>query len=159
MQLRHCPSINWPPNWIRIEGEGSPNLTGEIGIFRSIALSRLEPLTICYLMMDFQGCSYMGTLSFREGSLSRQVFELLQQHSGESIQQIGYLEFRPSDDDEKMLDSKSRHLLEQSHRLREKSRALSKDSQEVASHCKSGHEPAQGAVALSEALIEELRRR
>ena len=155
MQLRHCPSINWPPNWIRIEGEGSPNLTGEIGIFRSIALSRLEPLTICYLMMDFQGCSYMGTLSFREGSLSRQVFELLQQHSGESIQQIGYLEFRPSDDDEKMLDSNSRHLLG----LREKSRVLSKDSQEVASHCKSGHEPAQGAVARSEALIEELRRR
>jgi hypothetical protein len=31
------------------------------------------------------------------------VFELLQQHSGDSIQQIGNLEFRPSDD-EQMLD-------------------------------------------------------
>jgi hypothetical protein len=107
MQLRHCSLIHWPPNWIRIEGEGDPKLTGEIGIFRSITLSRLEPLTTCYLTMDFQGCSYIGTLSFRKGSLSRQLFELLQQHSGESIQEIGNLEFRASDDHKQMLDSKS----------------------------------------------------
>ncbi len=154
MQLRRCSSIDWPPNWIRTEGEGNAKLIGEIGILRSVVRSRFEPLTTCYLMMEFQGSSYMGTLLFREGSLCRQVFELLQQHSGESIQQIGNLEFRPSDDDEK----NARHLLKQSHRLQEKSRALSKDSQEVASHCKSGHEPTQDAVARSEALIEELRR-
>src|SRR4051812_44821608 len=112
MQLRRCLSINWPPNWIRIEGEGDPQLTGEIGILRSIVRSRLQPLTTCYLMMDFQGCSYMGTLSIKEGSLSRQVFELLQQHSGDSIQQIGNLELRFSDDDGQMLDSKSGPLLE-----------------------------------------------
>jgi hypothetical protein len=145
MKLRDYSSINWPPNWTRIEGEGDPTLTGEIGILRSIVRSRFEPLTTCYLMMDFQGCSYMGTLSFREGSLSRQVFELLQQHSGDSLHQIGNLEFNPADDDEQMLDSKSGHLLEQileqSRRLREESRALSKDSQEFASQGKSGHEP------------------
>lgn len=104
MQLRRCSSINWPPNWIRIEGEGNPKLTGEIGILRSIVRSRLEPLTTCYLTMEFQGCSYLGTLSFRERSLSDQVFELLQQHRGDSIQQIGNLEFRPLMSDEQMLE-------------------------------------------------------
>ena len=98
MQLRHCSLINWPPNWIRIEGEGSPKLTGEIGILISIARSRLDPPTKCYLMMDFQGCSYMGILSFTEDSLFQQAFELLQQHSGDSIQQIGDLELHASDE-------------------------------------------------------------
>jgi hypothetical protein len=56
-------------------------------------------------MMEFQGCSYMSTLQFRERSLSDQLFELLQQHSGDSIQQIGNLEFRPLMSDERTLDS------------------------------------------------------
>jgi hypothetical protein len=104
MKLRHCSSINWPPDWIRIDGEGDAKLTGEFGILRSIVRSCLEPVTTCYLTMEFQGCSYMGTLSFRERSLSDQVFELLQRHSGDSIQQIGSLEFRPLMSDGQMLD-------------------------------------------------------
>jgi hypothetical protein len=126
MQLRRCSSIDWPPNWIRTEGEGNAKLIGEIGILASVVRSRFEPLT-CYLMMEFQGSSYMGTLLFRERSLSGQVFELLQQHSGDSIQQIGNLEFRALMRDEQVLDQ-PRHQLEQSSRLQEKSRALSKDS-------------------------------
>jgi hypothetical protein len=104
MQLRHCSSINWPPDWIRIDGEGNLKLTGEIGTLRSIVGSRLEPLATIYLMMDFEGGSYMGTLSFSESSLSNQVFELLQQHIGDGLQQVGNLEFSPLISDEQTPD-------------------------------------------------------
>jgi hypothetical protein len=92
MKLRDCPLLKWPPVWNKIEGLGDTPLTGEIGILRSTSLSHVQPDRILYLVMDFDGSSYMGSLLFEYSILCGQVFDLLQQCRGYSIQQIAELD-------------------------------------------------------------------
>ena len=92
MMLRNCALLkSWPPIWSRTEGTGESQLSGEIGTLNSVSISRVEPFTTCYLMMDLDGTSYIGTLYFDNPSICRQVFDLLQRRDGLSIQQIGDL--------------------------------------------------------------------
>ena len=92
MKIREHPLIHWPITWTRIDGDGEANLTGEIGIFKSASISRVEPLTTCYLLMDFQAGSYLGRLVFEDSAACRRAVDLLQKCEGRSIQQIGDLE-------------------------------------------------------------------
>lgn len=94
MQIRDQPSMNrcWPPVWMRISGSGDKNLNGEIGIFRRVELSRIEPIERCYLLTDHDGSSYMGTLVFEDGAFCRQLYSFLQRHTGRTISKLGDLE-------------------------------------------------------------------
>jgi hypothetical protein len=92
MKLRQYPFAKWPPTWTRIDGTGSTDLTGEIGTLRSVSLSRVEPITTCYILVDFQGSAYMGKLLVQDATVCRRMLEFLQQHCGYSIQQIGNLD-------------------------------------------------------------------
>ena len=92
MKLRHYPFAQWPPPWTRIDGTGNTDISGEIGTLRSVSLSRVEPITTCYLLVDFQGSAYMGKLLVKDATVCRHMLEFLQQHSGYSIQQIGNLD-------------------------------------------------------------------
>src|SRR5262245_65889928 len=98
MQLRNHPLMsyrgipNWPPAWIQTGGLqdiATPALQGEIGTLTQVLLSRIGPYKTCYLLIDFKDRSYMGTLLFDDATFCRQVHDLLQQHLGESIRQVG----------------------------------------------------------------------
>ena len=83
---------NWPPSWIQSGGLHditTPTLLGEVGILTQVLLSRIEPRTRCILLIDFKDQSYMGILLFDDAAFCRQVHDLLQQHLGESIRQVG----------------------------------------------------------------------
>jgi len=101
MQLRDHPLMsyrgmrNWPPTWVQSGGlrdTATPTLHGEIGTLTQILLSRIEPYTRCYLLIEFKGESYMGTLIFEDAAFCRQIHNLLQQHCGDSIRRIGNLD-------------------------------------------------------------------
>src|SRR5262245_13795597 len=101
MHLRDHPLLsyrglpNWPPSWVQTDGLrdiATPTLIGEVGTLTQVLLSRIEPRTRCFLLIDFKEQPYMGTLLFDDATFCRQVHGLLQQHLGESIRQIGNLD-------------------------------------------------------------------
>ena len=88
-RLRNSPFVKWLPTWTRIEGTGNTNITGEVGIFKSASISRVEPFTICYLTMDLDSSSYMGVLSCDDTSTCRKIVNILQSCNGYSMQDVG----------------------------------------------------------------------
>ena len=94
MQLREHPSIcrngkpGWPPQWFKIEGSGD-KLTGEIGALSSVLLSRLEPPTACYLLIDIEATSYMGTILCDDSEFCRKIYNFLKGHIGKPVKEIG----------------------------------------------------------------------
>src|SRR5262245_42478459 len=96
MELRDHPLMvyrsirNWPPIWTK---KSRPiTLRGEIGTLNRVVLTRIEPPKKCFLFIDFNGESYTGTLIFDDASFCRQISDLLRQHSGKSIKDIGDLD-------------------------------------------------------------------
>jgi hypothetical protein len=101
MQLRDHPLMsyrgnpNWPPTWVKTVGSqyaALRSLRGEIGVLSEALLSRVYPYTRCYLIMDFEGESYMGTLIFEDAAFCRQLCGLLQNHIAKPIKEIGDLD-------------------------------------------------------------------
>jgi hypothetical protein len=97
VQLREHPSIfrdgqpGWPPQWTKIEGLGD-KLTGEIGTLSSVTLSRLDPPTACYLLIDIGATSYMGTILSDDPEFCRKLCNFLNGHIGKSVKEIGDLD-------------------------------------------------------------------
>ena len=101
MQLRDHPLMsfrgvcNWPPTWVK-SGSSSDvfqnKLYGEIGVLNQVFLSQVTPYTKCFLIMEFEGESYMGTLIFEDATFCRQVFKLLQNQVTKPIKEIGDLD-------------------------------------------------------------------
>lgn len=52
-------------------------------------ISKIVPDTRCYLIIEFEGETYMGTLLFRDAIFCHQVYELLQKHIARPIKEIG----------------------------------------------------------------------
>jgi hypothetical protein len=99
MQLRGHPLMsyrgvsNWPPTWVKLAGSMVQwTLRGELGVLSNVLISQIDPRTRCYLIIEFEGESYMGTLLFEDAAFCLQLHELLQNHIGKSIQKIGGLD-------------------------------------------------------------------
>jgi hypothetical protein len=98
MRLRDHPlmsyrgSRNWPPAWMWIGGADNTYPKGEMGILQEVVSSTLAPMTRCFLIVEYRASVYMGALLFNDAPFCRQVFGLLQNQSGRSIEQIGDLE-------------------------------------------------------------------
>jgi hypothetical protein len=90
--MRYRGISNWPPVWLQTTGSRSAKLEGEIGILKSVGRSQVEPTKRCYLSIEFEDEFYLGTLLFEDGVFCRQVYQLLQNHVGKSIKEIGDLE-------------------------------------------------------------------
>lgn len=94
--MRYHGVPSWPPKWAKTGGgryEVAPNtLSGEIGILDRVVLSKVDPFTRCYLLIDFSDDEYIGTLLLEDPGFCRQMFHLLQQHLGEPIEKIGRLD-------------------------------------------------------------------
>ena len=98
MLLRHHPLFryrgipSWPPAWTWIEGEENKTPKGEIGTLIAVKLSVIEPPNRCYLIIYDQGSTYMGCLLINDLRFCAQLTELLQNHCGHSIRDIGGLD-------------------------------------------------------------------
>ena len=67
-------------------------LRGEIGVLTHVVPSKTEPHTRCYLLIDFKDERYMGTLLFDNAAFCCQVSNLLENHIGKLIKEIGDLD-------------------------------------------------------------------
>ena len=84
---------NWPPIWTWRGGPGENNgPRGVVGILRDVFLSRVEPRSRVYLIMEHENSEYMGCLLFNEPKICEQICELLTKHFGSSISDIGDLD-------------------------------------------------------------------
>jgi len=84
---------NWPPIWTWRGGEGENRRPrGEVGILKDVFLSRIEPRSRLYLIMEYEHTEYMGCLLFNDPTLCGQICELLNKYRGSPISDIASLD-------------------------------------------------------------------
>jgi hypothetical protein len=95
MELRSHPLMsyqsnrNWPPLWVWTGGTQNKQAEGEVGTLKSVMLVGTEPINKCYLIIEHDGEQYVGCLLFGDSSFCRQVYRMLDDHCGASLQHIG----------------------------------------------------------------------
>ncbi len=62
---------------------------GESAVLTHVALSKIDPITICYLTVQFENEEYLGTLLCKGPELCRTVYQILQNHIGKPMNEIG----------------------------------------------------------------------
>lgn len=93
MRIREHPGISsWPPSWLSLSGSQEKQSPGESGTLTNVNLSRIDPITICYLTTQLADEHFMGTLMCKEPEVCRFVYNLLKESIGKSIAEIGDLE-------------------------------------------------------------------
>src|SRR5262245_44395394 len=97
--LRNHPAMmyggmrNWPPVWVRTSDGPYATITGEVGILTGVRLYDYGPdRCACFLLMEYQSERYIGSLLLKDVAFCGQVDELLRQHIGKSINEIGDLD-------------------------------------------------------------------
>jgi hypothetical protein len=83
---------NWPPTWIWIDGPEEKHPKGELGILRSVLLSKLDRANRCFLLIFYEQSSYLGCLIFDDEIFCGQITKLLQDNCNRAIAEIGSLE-------------------------------------------------------------------
>jgi hypothetical protein len=97
MKLRDHPGMNyrgisnWPPVWTQARKQSIKTLKGEIGILRYLYANNALSGK-CYLVIDYEQEQYVGCLIFNDRSFSSQICDILRNHIGRSIQEIGDLD-------------------------------------------------------------------
>ena len=99
MKLRDHPLMsyrgmrNWPPVWTHARNDDGVKRTlmGEVGVLKHV-LSNSEMSKKCYLVIDFEGERYVGTLLCDDHAFSLQIPRVLEIYAGHSIKEIGDLD-------------------------------------------------------------------
>jgi hypothetical protein len=97
MQLRDHPlmsyrhSKNWPPIWTCARGEVIKTVSGEVGVL-SYVHSNAKLSSRCYLVIDYEGETYVGTLLFDNHGFCEQVTNFLRLQVNRPIRDIGDLD-------------------------------------------------------------------
>jgi hypothetical protein len=95
MMLRDHPLMtykdnrSWPPAWLWTDGYTNTYPQGEVGILKTVLRSHIQPHDRCFLIMEHCGAEYVGTLLLSDAAFCEEIFEVLMQHLGEMIQEIG----------------------------------------------------------------------
>jgi hypothetical protein len=98
MQLRDHPLMtyngvrNWPPAWVWRGGDNNKKLRGEIGIIRDVFLSKIEPSTRLFLVVEHESNEYVGCVMFSDEAFCVQVHQLLRDQQGKSMVEVGSLD-------------------------------------------------------------------
>ena len=98
MKLRDHPLLsykgarNWPPIWLWGGGDRYVHATGEVGVLKDVMFSSIEPYEKCFLIMEHEGRKYLGTLLVEDPVFCREIYTLLIEQRGKSIQEIGDLD-------------------------------------------------------------------
>ena len=96
MELRDHPRLvyhkipSWPPPWMWIGMKKRRYPQGEVGVLKK--LSAVPVRKRCFLTIECDNESYMGCLFVSDASFCQQLFTVLQQHLGSTIEQIGGLD-------------------------------------------------------------------
>ena len=91
MKLRDHPLVrlSWPPMWCWRAGGKKKNVTGEVGILKQVQPYSIQPPDRFYLIMEYGGAEYLGVLLVEDYALCQQLFNMLAQHWGKTIREIG----------------------------------------------------------------------
>jgi hypothetical protein len=90
MRYRGVPS--WPPNWVWTDGLEDKRPKGEIGVFRRVVQSNIQPSNRCFLFIDYEESSYIGDLTVDDHAFCTQIVRFLQGHCyNRPIAEIGGL--------------------------------------------------------------------
>jgi hypothetical protein len=95
MKLREHPMMThrgapiWPPIWV--EKYGDRKLTGEIGELTHLGNNPHESPAL-FLHITHEGIAYCGSLPIEDLAFRLTVHNLLRQHIGRSIKEIGDLD-------------------------------------------------------------------
>jgi len=91
MSYKGVPS--WPPVWIWTDGLEGIRPKGEIGVFRRVVQSNIQPSNRCFLFIDHEESSYIGGLTVDDSVFCDQIVSFLQARCyNRPIAQIGGLE-------------------------------------------------------------------
>ena len=94
MKLRDHPLLRqWPPVWVSLDNEDERILGSEDGVLTEVreAISRSDGIV---LIMHHNDNRYGSILIFSDMAFRRQIFELLKDCVGFSIQQVGDIDLR-----------------------------------------------------------------
>jgi hypothetical protein len=96
MLLREHPLMSyrgnrsWPPTWMRINGgDEATQPVGEVGILKRVTRSVIEPYDRCFLIIEYRGAEYLGALLLSDPAFCREIYRMLIQSCGKTIQEIG----------------------------------------------------------------------
>ena len=82
---------NWPPVWTQTRSDDVKTMSGEVGTLIYVHSNPLMPRK-CFLVMEHDEQTYVGTLIFDNDAFCRQIDILLQGHLKRSIRDIGDLD-------------------------------------------------------------------
>jgi len=95
MLLRDHPLLtyqnrrSWPPDWLYCGGFDNTYPRGEIGLLKIVFVSLAKPSTRCFLIMEHAGAEYMGELFINDAAFCQEMYAVLLQYCGKTIQEIG----------------------------------------------------------------------
>jgi hypothetical protein len=78
---------NWPPMWMLKRDHSVRALMGEAGVLTFVRSN--SRMSKCFLFIDFEEELYIGTLIFNDRTFCRQISNLLCEHIGRPIKEIG----------------------------------------------------------------------
>jgi len=100
MELRKHPRMtwrghpNWPPHWNGPHGPNHPLPHGEVGILTRVEIGPSSALAPhCILIMRWNDQDYVGSLFFGDSEFLSEIVEVLRDHIGSPISEIGDLIF------------------------------------------------------------------
>gem|GEM_PF-1380862 len=94
MKLRDHPLLRqWPPVWVSLDNEDERRSRSVEGVLTEVreSISRSDGIV---LIMDHNDNRYGSILIFSDMAFRRQIFELLKDCVGFSIQQVGDIDLR-----------------------------------------------------------------
>jgi hypothetical protein len=96
MKLRDHPLMsyrgirNWPPVWTSATTTNCSvrHPRGEVGVLKYVHSNSLMS-NKCFLIIDFEAKTYIGSLIFKDHAFCGQISNLLRDHVGRAIKDIG----------------------------------------------------------------------
>jgi len=83
---------SWPPRWLRRGGNDITKRRGEVGILKDVVPSFISPYDRCFLVMEHRGAEYIGALLLSDTAFCREIFGVLLQNRGKTMQEIGSID-------------------------------------------------------------------
>jgi hypothetical protein len=80
--MRYHGLPNWPPSWTWIDGVENKRPQGEVGILKTIELSKVQPANQFFLRIEYieyEKSSYMGCLLFDDHAFCRYISEIFRE--------------------------------------------------------------------------------
>jgi hypothetical protein len=75
-----------------MSGSHEKKSPGKSGVLTNVSLSRVTPITTCYLTIQFEDESYMGTVLCKDSTVCQNLYQALQKNLGKSLDEIADLD-------------------------------------------------------------------